>query len=232
MPIWLIILIILIVISLISSLFSWIGEHIVPICLTIIAVVALIFLKVYVIPLFVVAFIVYLILGKSSTKKQVKKKEDNKDELNKQKVESLDIDKDTKETLLKGYEYIKLLKDYNDRIPDEMMSSEMTKLENTLRKIFDEIKKHPEKANKVRKMMDYYLPTIDGILSRYAEYDAEGITGGRIEDTKKNVAGTMETINKGFEGILNSLFSEDAMDINSDLVVMKQMLENDGLIDM
>ena len=231
MPIWLILLIILIVILLISSLFSWIGEHIVPICITIIAVVALIFLKVYAIPLFAVAFIVFLLLGKTSAKKQSTKKENDKDVLNKQKVESLDIDKDTKETLLKGYEYIKLLKDYNDRIPDEVMSNEMTKLETTLRKIFDEIKKHPEKGPKVRKMMDYYLPTIDGILSRYAEYDTEGITGGKIEDTKKNVSGTMETINKGFEGILNSLYSEDAMDINSDLVVIKKMFEGDGLID-
>ena len=231
MPIWLIILIILISISLISNFFSWIGEHIVPICLTVVVVVALVFLGVYAIPLFVVAFVILVMLGKSK-KKETKVSEEKKESPHEEEVSALDTDADAKEVILRGYAYVDALRSYNDKIPNEKMSGELEKLEKTVATIMDEVKKNPEKTGKVRKMMDYYLPTIDGILSRYADYDTGGVYGKNIENTKKNVSDTMETINKGFEGILNGLYSDDAMDINADLVVLKQMLEGDGLIDL
>ncbi len=47
MPIWLAILLILVGISLILGLFQWIGEHIVTICITIISIILLFFLRDY-----------------------------------------------------------------------------------------------------------------------------------------------------------------------------------------
>ena len=79
--------------------------------------------------------------------------------------------------------------------------------------------------------MDYYLPTVDGILSKYAGYDANEISSENIEDSKAKVSESMDIINEGFNNILNSLFSEDKMDITSEVVVLKQMFEGDGLID-
>ena len=85
--------------------------------------------------------------------------------------------------------------------------------------------------SKLRKLMDYYLPTVDGILSKYAGYDANEISSENIEDSKAKVSESMDIINEGFNNILNSLFSEDKMDITSEVVVLKQMFEGDGLID-
>ncbi len=146
-------------------------------------------------------------------------------------VESLNLEEETEKILIKGYSYIESLRNYNNRIPDEKMSMQIDRLEGTTRRIFDEVKQHPEKTGKLRRLMDYYLPTVDSILARYAQFDNNNITGENVEASKQQISETMGTINEGFDNILNSLYSEDKMDITSDLVVLKQMFEGDGLLD-
>ncbi|MBP5414901.1 MAG: 5-bromo-4-chloroindolyl phosphate hydrolysis family protein [Lachnospiraceae bacterium] len=146
-------------------------------------------------------------------------------------MEKLKLDSEVEEVLIKGYSFVESLRAYNDKIPDEKMSESIDQLESTTKKIFDEVRLHPDKISKLRKLMDYYLPTVDGILSKYAGYDANEISSENIEDSKAKVSESMDIINEGFNNILNSLFSEDKMDITSEVVVLKQMFEGDGLID-
>lgn len=237
MPIWLIVVIILILLSLVFSLFEWIGDHIVVISITLIALALLFFLRNYLIIVIPVLLGVGVLFGIGlsiysrihRTKIQTKLNNKKKDYV--EEVESLNLGDDTEKVLIKGYSYIEALKEYNARIPNEEMSRQIDSLEATTKKIFDEVKQHPEKIGKLQRLMDYYLPTVDGILSRYAQYDANSITGENVNTSKQKIKETMGTINEGFNNILNDLYSGDKMDISSDLVVLKQMLERDGLLD-
>ena len=237
MPIWLIVIIILVLIYLIYSLFSWIGDHIVYLCITAVAIALIVALGRYFVSA-VPALIAIALVGFGCYRiyKYFENREEQKKDLNKKKeyieeVEKLKLDSEVEEVLIKGYSFVESLRAYNDKIPDEKMSESIDQLESTTKKIFDEVRLHPDKISKLRKLMDYYLPTVDGILSKYAGYDANEISSENIEDSKAKVSESMDIINEGFNNILNSLFSEDKMDITSEVVVLKQMFEGDGLID-
>ena len=129
-------------------------------------------------------------------------------------------------------QYQKILDDLravNDAIPDEEMSDKIDRLEAVSAKIFEQAKSDPDKLPRMRKFMDYYLPTSLKLLQTYAELDAQGVEGENISESKKRIEQTMDTLVHAFETQLDQLFQEDALDVSADIDVMENMLRADGL---
>ena len=59
--------------------------------------------------------------------------------------------------------------------------------------------------------------------------DAAGISGENIDATKKKVEQMMATISQAFDRQLDALFGDEALDISTDITVMEQMLQREGL---
>lgn len=121
------------------------------------------------------------------------------------------------------------LRAVNDAIPDEEMSDKISRLEAVSAKIFEQAKSDPDKLPRMRKFMDYYLPTSLKLLQTYAELDAQGVEGENITESKHRIEQTMDTLVHAFETQLDQLFQEDAMDVSADIDVMENMLRADGL---
>lgn len=121
------------------------------------------------------------------------------------------------------------LREVNDAIPDEVMSDKISRLEAVAAKIFAQAKAEPEKLPRIRKFMDYYLPTSLKLLNTYAELDAQGVEGDNIRESKKRIEQTMDTLVVAFERQLDQLFEGDALDVSADIDVMQNMLRADGL---
>ena len=117
----------------------------------------------------------------------------------------------------------------NDDIPDEVMSAKIDRIEEITGKILAYQKARPEKAGQLRSFLNYYLPTTLKILRAYAQLDAQGIEGENISAAKARIEGMMDQVVAGFEKQLDKLFRDDAMDINSDVQVLENMLKKDGL---
>ena len=131
-----------------------------------------------------------------------------------------------------GKEYITFVRQINDVIPDtEEMSNKLYKLESIMNKIFDQVKKNPETADDLHKLMNYYLPTTKKLLAAYVELDKQAGNGENVQQTKNEIDAVMDTINDAFEKLLDSLFQDMAWDISSDISVMKTMMAQDGLTD-
>ena len=129
-------------------------------------------------------------------------------------------------------QYQKILDDLravNDAIPDEEMSDKIDRLEAVSAKIFEQAKSDPDKLPRMRKFMDYYLPTSLKLLQTYAELDAQGVEGENISESKKRIEQTMDTLVHAFETQLDQLFQDDALDVSADIDVMENMLRADGL---
>lgn len=84
-----------------------------------------------------------------------------------------------------GMEYIRHLRDLNDRIEGEAISEKLYQLENLLKEIFDRVQEHPEQMHRMHKLMDYYLPTMLKLVEQYAEFDEISSPGEDILDAKK-----------------------------------------------
>ena len=123
------------------------------------------------------------------------------------------------------------LRAVNDAIPDEVMSDKISRLEAVSAKIFEQAKADPDKLPKMRKFMDYYLPTSLKLLKTYAELDAQNVEGENITESKHRIEQTMDMLVHAFETQLDQLFQDDAMDVSADIDVMQNMLRADGLTD-
>lgn len=121
------------------------------------------------------------------------------------------------------------LRSVNDAIPDEEMSDKISRLEAVSAKIFAQAKSDPDKLPRMRKFLDYYLPTSLKLLQTYAELDAQGVEGENITESKRRIEQTMDTLVHAFETQLDQLFQDDALDVSADIDVMENMLRADGL---
>lgn len=128
-----------------------------------------------------------------------------------------------------GMEYIRHLRDLNDRIEGEAISEKLYRLENLLKEIFDRVQEHPEQMHRMHKLMDYYLPTMLKLVEQYAEFDEISSPGEDILDAKKEIEKTLDMINQAFVTLLNNLFRDAAFDASADAQVLQTMLAREGL---
>lgn len=132
--------------------------------------------------------------------------------------------------LAEGQNYIRMIRLCNDEIPGEEMSGKLDKLELLVTRIFDRVKKEPELASDLHKMLNYYLPTTQKLLEAYRDLDKQNLELENISRTKKEIEDTIDTINQAFEKFLDELFREKAWDIQTDISVLHTMLKQDGYL--
>ncbi|HBA47766.1 MAG TPA: hypothetical protein DCZ91_08190 [Lachnospiraceae bacterium] len=128
-----------------------------------------------------------------------------------------------------GMEYIRKLRDLNDRIPGEVISAKLFCLENLLRDIFESVKQHPEQMDRMHKLMSYYLPTTLKLVESYERFDKVSAPGPDIIKAKAEIENTLDTINQAFRELLNNLFQDSVFDVTTDAQVLKTMLAKEGL---
>jgi 5-bromo-4-chloroindolyl phosphate hydrolysis protein len=148
-------------------------------------------------------------------------------------TQGMNVTSDSQKVIDEGNEYLVKVRRINDMIPDndeEHMSDKLYNLENIMKRIFEHVGQHPEKAQDLRKFMNYYLPTTEKLLNAYVHLDAQPEVGDNIKDTKKQISDALDTINTAFEKLFDDLFEEQAWDIASDISVMQTMMSQDGLM--
>ena len=139
------------------------------------------------------------------------------------------IPDEVKELLNRGNEYIAQINKSNDAIPDALISNKLDRMADIVTKIFEEVRRRPELAGRLNMFMDYYLPTTTKLLQAYEELDRQVLAGDNITTAKREIAGSLDTINDAFEKLLDSFFAEQAMDVSADISVMKTMMQQEGL---
>ena len=139
------------------------------------------------------------------------------------------VDGSVRKIVEEGNAYKARIRQANDDIADEAMSSKLAKLESIMNRIFIQVQNKPETAPRLRKLMNYYLPTTTKLLDAYIELDRQDEPGENVRNTKREIEDALDTINNAFENLLDSMFQDMAWDISSDISVMKSMLNQDGL---
>ena len=115
----------------------------------------------------------------------------------------------------------------NDRIADPVLSEKIDHLELVAGKIFREVEEHPEKQRQAATFLNYYLPTTLKLLDSYAKFEEAGIEGENLSRAQERIEETMDALIKGFDKQLDDLYRSEAMDIDSDIRVMENMLRRD-----
>ena len=121
------------------------------------------------------------------------------------------------------------LRRLNDAIPDEKISAQIDHLEEVTWKIIDHVMEKPEKKPQISRFLDYFLPTTIKLLNAYDRMDSTGVSGSNIDATKQKVETMLDTLCAAFDKQLDALFSDEALDISTDITVMENLLAQEGL---
>lgn len=133
------------------------------------------------------------------------------------------------EVLDRGNAFIAQIRSCNDAIPGEEISGKISRMELIVQKIFQRAEAHPEIIPDLKKLMDYYLPMTVKLLTAYADMDAQPVQGETIQNSKREIEDTLDTLNLAFEKLLDSVFKDTALDVSSDISVLNTLLAREGL---
>ena len=118
----------------------------------------------------------------------------------------------------------------NKRIDNPELNENVKELVSTTDRILDYVYEHEKAASSLRKLVNYYLPTVEKLLTRYDEIEDQ--TVDNAVTSRKKVEDIIKTTKLAFENQLNSLLDTDTLDINSEVKVLEQIFVQEGLIDL
>lgn len=139
------------------------------------------------------------------------------------------MDPQVQEVLDQGRMFIAQIRKCNDDIPGEEISEKIARIELLTQRIFNRAETHPEVITDLKKLMDYYLPMTVKLLNAYADMDAQPVQGETIDQSKREIEATLDTLNAAFEKLLDDLFEDTALDVSSDISVLNTLLAQEGL---
>ena len=139
------------------------------------------------------------------------------------------LDQETQQMLAEGQAFIRHIHEKNDEIPGEEFSEKLDRLEQIVTGIFERVEADPKSAPDLHRMMKYYLPTTQKLVDTYATLDSQNISGTNVENAKREIERSLDTINSAFERFLDQFFRDTAWDVSSDISVMGTMMAQDGL---
>lgn len=143
--------------------------------------------------------------------------------------EAARLDKETAEMVDEGKAFISHIHQKNEEVPDPVFTEKVDRLEKIVTNIFDRVAASPENAPDLHRLMKYYLPTTQKLVDTYATLDKQAVQGENIENAKREIISSLDTINEAFEKFLDQFFQSTAWDVSSDISVMNQMMAQDGL---
>ena len=128
-----------------------------------------------------------------------------------------------------GRSQLARLKAANDAIPDADISAALDRMTNAGEAIFGVLARDPKQMQAVRKFMNYYLPTTIKLLNAYDRMSSQGIEGENLDKSMKNINEMLDAAIVAYKKRLDSLFANQALDIETDIQVMNTMLAREGL---
>ena len=121
------------------------------------------------------------------------------------------------------------IRQINDEIDNPVVSERIDRIGALTASIFRVVREKPERADEVRKFMNYYLPTTLKLLKSYSLMEKQSYQGETIQQSRKKIEDVLATLVHAFEQQQDKLFQSDALDVETDISVLETMMASDGL---
>lgn len=114
-------------------------------------------------------------------------------------------------------------------IGNTAITSKIYKLAELSDRIAKDILTDPADARQIKKFQSYFLPSTIGLLHSYDRMSAA--QGENAAQTQEKISQMLDTEIRAFEKQLDSLYKNDAMDVDADIRVMQALLQREGLLE-
>lgn len=114
------------------------------------------------------------------------------------------------------------------RLKDTEISSLGASACDSIDRVLRTLKEKPEKIQTSRQLFNYYIPTLEKVISKYQRIEAGNVAGSdmpeKLKDYLKDVSSAMENLYEG-------LFENDKLHVSVDMEAMTMAIKRDGLLD-
>ena len=114
-------------------------------------------------------------------------------------------------------------------IKDPEIRSKINEIMRITDKITQDAIDDPKDIPQIKKFMNYYLPTTLKLLNSYDRMSSLGIEGENLDRSMKSINEMLDAAIEAYKKRLDSLFENQALDIETDIEVMNTMLAREGL---
>ena len=114
-------------------------------------------------------------------------------------------------------------------IKDPQVRGKINEIMRITDKIVQDAITDPADIPQIKKFMTYYLPTTIKLLNAYDRMSSQGIEGENLDKSMKNINEMLDDAIEAYKKMLDSLFANQALDIETEIDVMNTMLAREGL---
>ena len=148
--------------------------------------------------------------------------------IGKVKVETLRDGEHLSEKLEEARADLKSIERSMTKIRDLELKEESERLHRTAGNILKYLEENPGKIPQARQFIDYYQDTASQLLEKYVDLQNTGLN---TEDTRRLKVQTEEairTLNEAFENQFQKLMSEELLDMEAELQLLRQTMKMEG----
>ena len=117
-----------------------------------------------------------------------------------------------------------------DSIPEKLVRAKIDEVISITDKIFKNLLQDPDDYSQVKRFSEFYLPTTLKLLHTYDRFGKSGTDGENISGTLERIDTALDTIINSYKKFFDSLFLNQALDIETDIIVLEQILRSEGLL--
>ena len=111
---------------------------------------------------------------------------------------------------------------------DGLMRQKLENLIAVTDKIFKNLLDDRDNYRQVKRFSEYYLPTTMKLLHTYEAFGTSGARGENITGTMERIDTALDTILDSYKKFFDALFEHRALDIETDIRVLENMLKKEG----
>ncbi len=119
--------------------------------------------------------------------------------------------------------------DFSQKIKDPELTPALKDMVGILREMVEYSKVNKEGETKLEKINEYHLPTAIKMLNSYIDFCNFPVKNENMEKTAQEIEDVIIKLNEALKKMLLDMNQNKLIDINSDIDVLKNILEKDGL---
>ncbi len=131
--------------------------------------------------------------------------------------------------LEEGKKAVSEMKRIKESITDTAVKAKVDRLIELTDKIFADLKDDPNDYKMIKRFSNYFLPTTIKLLNAYDRMGEINVNGENINATKQRINEILDTTVTAYEKQYDALFANQALDIETDIIVLENMLKKEGL---
>lgn len=140
-------------------------------------------------------------------------------------------DEKAREVVAQGLEVLEQIRTEANAIDEYVMTRRLQSIDDLVRRMLQAVADDPDKAGRMRKFMNYYLPTIVKLLQSYRTMKRRGVSYSEMTATRENLIHALDMILQASQKQLDAMYQDNILDMSMDIDVLEQMLKRDGYME-